>query len=210
MKPLKMFGAAVTAAVALLAFVGAGSATATVLCSANEVPCSEIQQWPVATPQQWSLKAGTKAVFRLTGGTALVECAVAELSGAIANPGNANETVKVEVEQQGATWEGCPLEKRTLAGGELEYHDIQGTFNGTVVAKKFVTTLFTSTFGSCAYGYGEGANIGTLKGGADPIIAVNSVIGRVAGGLLCPATIKWTAEYTLTAPVTTSLYVGPE
>lgn len=48
MKYAKMFGLAVVAAMALMAFVGAGTASAT-LCKVNETPCASGNQYPTHT-----------------------------------------------------------------------------------------------------------------------------------------------------------------
>jgi hypothetical protein len=47
MKYVKMLGLAAVAAIAAMAFVGAGSASATTLCKVNTSPCPEASRYPV-------------------------------------------------------------------------------------------------------------------------------------------------------------------
>ncbi len=49
MKYVKMFGLAAVAAIAAMAFVGAGSASATTLCKVNTNPCPEASRYPTHT-----------------------------------------------------------------------------------------------------------------------------------------------------------------
>ena len=67
MKLVRMFGIAMVAAVAAMAIIGAGTASAT-LCKKNESPCAAANQYPVPT----TIKAiGTAVTF---SGTITVTC----------------------------------------------------------------------------------------------------------------------------------------
>jgi hypothetical protein len=79
MKYLKMLGLAVVAAAALSAFMGAGSASATVLCTTNSTPCGTSHtegtkegMYPAESTFVAHLKEKTKAV--LQAGIFTVEC----------------------------------------------------------------------------------------------------------------------------------------
>jgi hypothetical protein len=198
MRYLKMISLAAVAAAAVMAFVGAGTASATVLCNNNgsTTACSS------------KVGAGTKIVSELTGsailetkeGTVLDTCTGGSVNGSVENAGGAAATVTGKI--TALTWTGCTKETKTTALGELEVHHIAGTDNGTVTGKNSVVTvagLFQNE--SCLYGTGNGTDLGTLVGGSPATIVISTLVPRQAGsGFLCPAEARWTASYKVTAP----------
>ena len=205
MRYLKMFGLAVMAAMALMAFLGASTASATKLCKTTDTPhCSAGWHYPVGTVIKASLKGGTKAVFTDTPGTIKGECAESTLEGGMLNTGSETETVRVEVGAPKLTWGSCTAEKTvTISGGLLEIHWISGSHNGTVTAVEFEVTV--KSFGiSCIYKAGAGIHLGALTSGTQPTLDINTVM-QVVGGFLCPSTGILKATYVITSP--TPLYV---
>jgi hypothetical protein len=76
MKRLKALGLAAVAAMALTAFLGAGSASATVLCTTTTTPCdSHIDQI------EFSAKSATSGKEYSTGGTEEATCTGSSFSG---------------------------------------------------------------------------------------------------------------------------------
>ena len=205
MKYVKILGLAVVAAMALMAFLGAGTASATKLCKTTDTPhCTAGWHYNEGTVIKTSLKAGTSAVLSDTGGSLRDECAESTTEGATTNTGSETETVDGKVEAAKLTWGKCTAEKtETLKGGLLEIHWIEGTHNGTVTAKEFEVTV--KVFGvSCIYKAGAGIHLGELTSGPEPILHVNTVV-QGSGGFLCPSTGTWKATYVVTSP--TPLYV---
>jgi hypothetical protein len=206
MKYLKMLGLAAVAAMALMAFVGAGTASATKLCknSTSTVVCSE----PYGVGTEIKSKLTGSAILETTGGTTLDTCTGGEVNGKIEKEGSATATVSGK--NSAITWTGCSVPTTTLATGELEIHakpelnskgELVDTDNGTLTASGAEVTVNTGFFGACVYGTGTGKDLGTLLGGSPATLAIstNVTLTKNESGL-CPSETKWTAEYTVTEP----------
>lgn len=206
MKYVRMLGLAVVAAMALMAFVGAGSASATVLCKTNTNPCTS--KWTAGTNLEFTLKNGTSAIWKGTGGETLKTCTGAKLRGEITSAGSASETVKLKVLED--SWTSCTNATTTIKTGELEIHSITGSTNGTITYKGAEFTTKDPVFGDCSYGTGaSGIDLGTLtaSGTGDTVIDVNAFLAPV-GGFCCPEVV-WQEEFTITSPKETPLFVEP-
>jgi len=202
MKYVKLLGLAAVAAAALMAFVGAGTASATVLCKTNTIPCG-------ATG--WTYGAGTEihatqeetGILEDTNNNELVTCTESTLLATTLNHGSASETVRAAVTK--LTFGGCTATVKVVTLGELEIHHIEGSgTDGTLTAKNSKVTV--SIFGvSCTYGAGNGIDLGTLTHSTSDTskatVDINAVVAKVEGGFLCPATARWTAHYIITEPV---------
>jgi hypothetical protein len=205
MKYLKMLALTAVAAGVLTAFIGAGTASATVLCSTTAEPCPEGQKWPVGTDLDFSLASGT-SLIQQAGENVLKTCKGSTIRGRITNAGSPTSTVSGEITN--LTWSECTHSTVTLTLGGFEIHHITGTSNGTVTASEEITwTTNNPLFGSCIYGLTSGDEMGTLTEGKPAVLDVNVVIRRTQG-IVCPETATWIATYTLTAPSNTTLSVG--
>jgi len=211
MKYVKMLGLAAVAAVALMAFVGASSASATVLCTTpgtgtpTGTTCPAGQAKLAGTTIHAVLDPGV--VAKLTTTFKNIECNKSTVSGTTANEGSASETVHGAVEV--LTFEECNCEVVVIEKGELEIHWIEGTHNGTLTSKNAKVTASCSTvFGNvhCIYSTGTGTDLGTLTGGEPSTmdIAENN-IPRLATNGLCAEKANWDAKYEVTEPI--DLYV---
>jgi hypothetical protein len=201
MKHFKMLSLAVVAAAALMAMAAAGTASATVLCKTTTTPCSSVYgKGTVIRP----VLTGSNVLETLDGSTILNTCVGTSIKTVIENPGGATATVFGPNQELVPT--GCTNQTFTVKAGSIEIHHIAGTDNGTVTG--LVAEVTVVMFGtSCTYGAGTGTDIGTLFGGEAPVIKVNGVVKKTAGGFLCPAETRWTGEYKVTEP--TPLYVEP-
>lgn len=199
-KHLRSLGLVAAAAMALMALIGAGSASATVLCSAATTSECATYGGPVIDA---SLTETSK--LSTTGGTVLDECASGTIEGAPSNIGSSSETVSVPIGE--LTWASCSKTTDTVSKGELEIHWISGTDNGTVTGKNVSFTANT-IFGSCTYGTGTALDLGTLEGGKPATLKVSAVLVKIAGGFGCPAEAKWLASYSVTSPQ--PLYIGED
>src|ERR1700746_2336683 len=94
MKYVKMLGLAAVAAAALMAFVGAGTASATgVLCSTTtgNNACPAAQRWAVGTVLHMTSEETVQ--LKTTGGVVASTCSTATVQGTITvNPGGATTT----------------------------------------------------------------------------------------------------------------------
>jgi len=192
MKHLKVFGLAAVAAMALMAFVGASTASATALYSGAT-------KLGAGTVIEASLTGGT-ATLTTTEGTVLDTCTGGGVTGKTSNAGGAAETVKGTI--SALTWSGCTEPTTTLKTGGLEIHYTSG-LNGTLTSTGGTeVTISTTIFGSCVFTIGAGGTIGTLTGSttSNAVLHVNATATRLSG--LCPASAKWAGTYTVTNPKT--------
>jgi len=215
MKYVRMLALAAVAAAALMAFVGAGTASATKLCSTTVDPCPAGQHWPVGTTLDFS---STNTVLKETGGGELDKCSSSTVHGVTSTTGSSTEAVKGNVTQTrkengqllGLSWEGCTFATKTLTATGLEVSSkVAGTSNGTVKATgTYEVTINTVLFGSCIYGVTGGKEIGTLNEGKPATFTAKAVAEKFSGSAFaCPETSNWTGTYTLTTPATTTLSV---
>lgn len=193
MKHLKMLGIVVVAALASMAIVGAGSASATVLCKKDATPCGG-EIWPKNQAFKSSLESGTEAVFKFTveSGSWEVKCTGSTMDGFIENAGGAGDVI-IDLETLTFTNCGCPV--TTLKEGSISVKYTATTMNGSVTTANRQVTF--SCMAHCVYGDGS---MGTLTGGAMGTIDVNGTMAKVSGSFLCPSSITWKASYTVTAP----------
>lgn len=203
MKHLKTLGLAVLAAMALAAFLGAGSASATVLCKTATNPCPVGSKYMVGTKLDMSL-TGTGVWEDTFLGTKFQECTSSTIEGTSWNSGGALETVIVQLEK---VWWGNPestCSKTTdlLRWGAFEIHSIAGTHDGTLTG---IATEWTIGGTNCVYGFAGGTHLGTIKGGNPATVEINGIVPPLSGS--CTAKYRWTATYTIGTPK--PLYVEP-
>jgi hypothetical protein len=204
MKTVKMFALAAVAVAALMAFIGASAASASVICSTATEPCTS--PWPSPTTLDYSLATGTSAeLINLETLETIDTCKKSTVKGTLTN-GSATATAKGPAE---VTWEECTWPTTTIKNGTLEVHAITGTKgNGTVTANGFEVTINTGVFGSCVYGTGEGMDLGTVDEGNPSTFTAAAKVKFISGGFLCPRNTEWKAKYTQTEPKNTTLYVS--
>lgn len=208
MRYLKVLGLAAVAAAALAAAFGAGTASATVLCSTTADPCPAGQDWPVNTTLDWSIPAGGSVLQTDTEGNTINTCKESTVKWTMTKTGGSTETVTGVDEE--TTFGNCTFPTKTIKLANTEIHKIVGTSNGTVTADGVTEiTINTILFGSCVYGVNNGASIGDITEGKPAMFHVNAVTWRLAGSnVVCPETDRWTATYVLTSPKETTLSVS--
>jgi len=189
MKHTKILGLSAVAAMALMALVGATTASATALYSGTT-------KLGAGTTTKWSLAA---SLIKESGSTTLETCTGSAIIWNTSNAGSATETVKGNISS--FAWTGCTNETITLANGTLEIHWIPGTINGTVTGTGSKVTV-NGIFGvSCVYGTNN-TTLGTLVGSTTgaATLAISTEVPLIEGGFLCPNPARWTANYTITSP----------
>lgn len=217
MKYVKMLALAALAAGALMALIGSGTASAAVICSTTLDPCPITQKWPGNTAIDFSIVAGQSAHLETTTGTELDTCKNSTIRGKLTVAGGEGVTATGPVEE--LTWGSCTFTTTTVTAAALEIKKVAGTSNGTVLAdefieggvlkeKRFEITINTPLFGSCTYGVEPNKSLGELTEGNPAIFHANVVVERFGGAVDCPATARWTATYTLTAPTNTTASIA--
>ena len=199
MKYLKMLALAAVAAMALTAFLGAGSASATVLCKTQMTEGCHAAGWayPKGTLIDASLEAGTTLRLKDTAGNTLVTCTASTVKGETTNTGSSTETPDGIVSV--LTFAPCDSTVHTIKTGILEVHWIPGTDNGTLTSKEAEVTV--TIFGvSCGYSTGNGTDVGIATGGSMGTGDFNAIVKKSNGGFLCPETAVWEGAYTITEP----------
>ncbi|HET7454552.1 MAG TPA: hypothetical protein VFJ76_03435 [Solirubrobacterales bacterium] len=195
MKHLKILGLALVAAAALMAFVGAGTASATKLC--KDSACTE--DYGAGTEIKSSLSGS--AILETVGGVTLDTCSGGEVNGTT----SATEGTPLSGNISALTWEGCTRTTDTTVKGSLSIEKTSGG-NGSVTGSGSSVTV-NGIFGtSCVYGTGTNTPLGTLVGGSPATISISALVPRTVANALCPAETRWTASYTVTSP--SSLFVG--
>jgi len=214
MKYLKMLALAAVAAGALMAFIGAGSASASVVCSTSVDPCPTGQKWTAGTALEFSIPAGQSANLVETNnppaenGESINTCKESTVGGKITKVGSSTETVTGEI--TALTWKGCTFPTTTTVLGKLEIHKIVGGGgNGTLTADgETRVTINTVFFGSCVYTVESGKSIGDVTEGNPSVFHANAVAHKREGSnFACPTTAVWTATYEQTVPAGTTFYV---
>jgi hypothetical protein len=191
MKYAKMFGLAALAA-ALMAFVAAGTASATELDNATGM---------VTTGSTISaVNEGTVVLHPPIGD---IECNKSLVSGKTTNTGGASETVKGNIES--LTFENCNATVTVLKKGTLEIHS-SGSNNGTLTSSGTEVTVNYLGF-HCIFSTSS-TDIGTLTGskttGKTATFDISATIPRTGGtsGFFCGSTAQWTGSYEITNPDT--------
>jgi hypothetical protein len=195
MKYLKILGLAAFAATALMAFVGAGTATAeTTLCKTTTEPCPSTGNYPAGT-----VIKGTSTNSKWVTAFMTESCSNSSFEGKLEQA----TTPKGKITS--FTWSGCTFPATTRTLGELQVHHDPtpetGKHNGTVTILGTVVKI-ESSFGTCYY-FGEVKEGLTLKAGGSPVLVANAKVKLVNNAThpsssFCSAEGTWTADYSIT------------
>lgn len=206
MRFLKIGLTAMLAAIALMAYVGAGTASAAELYKDTNWAFDDTQG--VGVKFTATLESGTSAVFENAGGTALETCTGSELEFLIEKAGeNGNTYVNPNGSFQNHTFTGCK-NVHVLRFGSWEIRNVLGTNGGLVISTGTEVTVST-VWGSCVVTTNQ-TYIGTLTGAkSETDTATLDVNGALngTGPAGCPTTARWTASYVVTN--LNGLYVNP-
>lgn len=206
MRHLKIGLTAMLAAMALMVYIGVGTASAAELYK-------DINWWPdktqgVGVRFNATLEANTTAVFENAGGTALETCTGSELEFLVEKAGeNGNTYVNPQGSFQNYSFAGCN-NVHVLRFGTWEIRNVLGTNGGLVISTGTEVTVST-VWGSCVVTTNQ-TYIGTLTGAkAETDTATLDVNGALngTGPAGCPPTARWTASYVVTN--LNGLYVNP-
>lgn len=209
MMKLKTLGLAVVAATALMAFVGAGtaSATPTSLCKAPTTTeaglpiCEGFHLYPAGTNIHAILEAGTKLNIPTPNG--VVECNIATLNAFTEQ----QTAMPLGAMVNALTFNGCedagePVDVETVKNGTLDIEIIDlpvWTHNGTLtLTGTEIRVLWTFTGAECFY---DAGHAGVLTGGPMATIDWSGPLTWTRGNLLCPpGNANWNGAFTVTSP----------
>jgi len=214
MKYVKISGLVALAAVTLVALVGVGSASATVLCkkpgegTTTGTKCPTGQAYEAGTKFDAFLETLEEPMILKTQYLEL-QCPQSTVAGATSNEGG--ESLAVTIPLEFVTTAKCACAFLAMqSAGTLTIDWIEGTHDGTVTSSGTVfTTRCKGSLGEqhCLYGT-EKTDLGTLKGGEPAILEINATLSRKATDPSCPLTMTWEGNYTVLGPE--SLYVAGE
>lgn len=191
MKHVKMLGLAAAAAAALMAIVGAGSASADRLCSQNQTPCEAANVMPAGTIYTATLKEGTE--MKWSAGFSNIRCTSSSVELEQTSAGG-GAGVGVEYKVKSLSFGGCNSTFNVIAlgAGRISYtSEMSGSIAGSGTRLEIVAGTT-----KCFYGgeITEGLNV---TGGAPATaMVINVKLARETGSsALCANPAKWNAEY---------------
>jgi len=196
---------------ALMAFLGAGTASATRLCKTAVGNAECPSAWRYSGTLDSSLESGTTATLKTTGGFLEDTCNTSSVTGSASAGGGAGVAVTGTITN--LAFGGCTntttVNNEAHCELELNYKtETPAGSNGTVTGKGCTVTVQLGA--DCFYGAGTGTTLGTLKEGNPATMEVNAVVRKFDGsGFLCPETSIWEAAYVVTTPASTTLGTSP-
>ncbi len=201
MKYLKMLGLAAVAAAALMAFAGAGTASADEICTEKANAENMCPTGKLIEKIEGSLTGSAK--LENTKGETLDTCTSGTVKITNINAAHGNKTgtasVTGDVPPEDITWGSagtpCTFPTVTIKGGTTDATPATGG-GTTVTATEAQVTINTVLFGSCVYGVGTGIDLGTVAQGGNTL-AINTAVTKISG-FACPETTKWVATYNIT------------
>lgn len=198
MRYLTKFGVIAIAMAALMAFIDAGTASATILTNAQG------GQYGVGTT--FDLKSEGKVVFGF--GLGKLECE-STVRGQVTNAGGATSTVSGPIENNlpgEPLFSECNGVVETVAKGILEIHtqEANANFNGTLTSTGLELTTEFATF-HCIFRT-NGTDLGTVTGstgtGGKATVDIKATLPRTGGrsGAFCGSSVQLTGSYVVESP----------
>jgi len=200
MRYVKMLGLAAVSALALTALLGAGSASATVLCSVYKVPCPKGAALKSGTAIELSLRKGASLAVTDIAKNLIATCTESVMNGKTTNTGKKEEAVTGNVE--GLTFGKCTAAFKVLKLGTFEV-----TYKGPNTRGEFVSVggeVTVNDMGlSCDYGTVGGVEMGIMESDETEnpdFFEEEATMKKEEGGFLCPGSIIVKGIYEITAP----------
>jgi hypothetical protein len=194
MKYLKTYGLAAVVALAFAA-IGAGSASATVLCKTN--PCTE--KYFAGTKVSMQLPTGFDMRWTANEGLGSGTCSFSTLTGETSNFGGVGARVSVPLSK--VSWTTCGSSTwETLKTGVLEIKYANEGLRNEVFLKG---TEWRVEPAACTYSAGAETKVGSLTPSLEGSAAemhIEATFAKVAGSPFCSHTEIWEGNYEVTAP----------
>jgi hypothetical protein len=204
LKYVKVLVLAAFAALAVMSFAGAGSASATVLCKENASPCPEEKLYEAGE----TLK-GTAENTVITA-SPTITCTHSETTAEVTSPGGEGEAVTGTITALSFT--GCKADtifnpNCVVSVNGLPYHaEVVGSGgNGTILVGGASAGVVCAGIINCVFG-NELFEL-PLTGGNPAKITASNVFLEKESGLLCPGEGLWDATFKAVAPNTAAWVV---
>jgi hypothetical protein len=202
MKFVKVLGLAAVTAAALMAFLGASSASATILCSeaGGGTTTGTICPSGKAYASGQEIHAVNVGNVTLDAKFKNITCTSSTVKGTTGS----EEGTPLTGPEGTLSFGGCNCTVNVLHAGTLTIEWISGSHNGTLVSDGNETTTICTVLGlpvHCTYVTSK-THVGTLTGGTDPTFTASAHIpvDEANSDGVCPEESTWTATYTVTTP----------
>jgi len=189
---VKILGLAAVAAMAIMAFAGAGSASATVLCKENASPCPEEKRYEAE-----DTLTGTAENTLITA-SPTITCTHSATTAEVTEPGGEGEPVTGTITALSFT--GCKADtifnpNCVVSVNGLPYHaEVTGSGgNGTIVVGGASAGVVCAGVINCVFG-NELFEL-PLAGGNPAKITASNVFLEKESGFLCPGEGRWDAAF---------------
>ncbi|HET8814644.1 MAG TPA: hypothetical protein VFM51_06780 [Solirubrobacterales bacterium] len=203
MKHLKMLAITIPVAMALAVLLGAGTASATVLCKENKRPCPKSQDWEFGQTFEAGIIAETTTTLKTTSGTLLNTCTSGIMEGITENTGGSG--IPVKIENTKLTFNNCTRTTHVHNPGRLTIEYINEPSNDTfgyLIAKEMEFTVTLPLIGNCTVSTGPELIMGLVTGRKGETAAMIHITTQLEG---CLASMPFLAEYHISLPA--PLYV---
>lgn len=192
----KTFGLCLALGVAAMAF-GAGTASATKLCSVNTSPCPAGNTYGKGTSIKTQLVPGT--VSTMSSGFVTVTCTESTMSGKTTSEGGSGAVLG---EISSATWKNCTSSLGSCTASSLKTPwpaEVTGSGGNGTMTVQHPGGKFTCGGTTCEY-EGSKASLSVTGGNPAKAKASNVSFSKIGGGILCSSTSSWSGEYEVTSP----------
>jgi hypothetical protein len=197
MKHMKILGLCLLGALAAMALVGTGTASATKLCSVNTSPCPAGNTYGKGTSIKAQLPAGTNSV--MSSGFVTITCSSSTMSGKTTSEGGAGA---VTGEISSVTWKNCTSGLGSCTASALNTPwkvEVSGSGgSGTMTVNK-PGGKFTCGGVTCEYEASK-ASVSATGGNPATIKASGVSFSKIGGSFLCSSSASWTSTYEVTSP----------
>lgn len=197
MRNMKILGLGLLAAMAAMAFMGAGTASATKLCSVNTSPCPAGNTYGKGTAIKAQLVAGASST--MTSGFVNISCSESTISGKTTSEGGAGAVTGTI---SSVTWKGCTSGLGACTASALNTPwsaEVTGSGGNGTMSISGAGGKFTCGGVTCEYAASK-ASVSVSGGNPATIKASNISFSKIGGGFLCSSTASWSGTYEATAP----------
>jgi hypothetical protein len=196
MKYLKMLGLVAVLAMATMAF-GAGTASATKLCSVDTSPCPAGNTYGKGTAIKTQLVPGASST--MSSGFVNITCSESTMSGKTTSEGGSGAVLG---EISSATWKGCTSSLGSCTASSLKTPwpaEVTGSGGNGTLSVQHPGAKFTCGGTTCEYEASK-ASLSVTGGNPAKAKASNISLSKIGGGFLCSSTASWSGEYEVTSP----------
>jgi hypothetical protein len=197
MRNMKILGLGMLAALAAMAFLGAGTASATKLCSVNTSPCPAGNTYGKGTAIKAQLVAGTNST--MASGFVNISCSESTISGKTTSEGGAGAVTGTI---SSVTWKGCTSGLGACTASALNTPwsaEVTGSGGNGTMSISGAGGKFTCGGVTCEYAASK-ASVSVSGGNPATIKASSISFSKIGGGFLCSSTASWSGTYEATAP----------